>query len=295
MLDPKNKLGEREQYYKNILQSKPSIIWKNFTDGHNLCVRLFFPEGHHEENDIPSLAFFHAGMWITDNSLHLIAWALHLNSIGIAVLIPEYRTHQCYDITAADILQDAQDFWIWISRNASPLGLDPSNITLAGVEVGGLMALHAAMPRLEKKKKWLPWLWRKPSIMINQPAALAIFRSVIDLEMPEAQMLNIKEEISDYADINPIRRLSKDMPPIFIAHGDLDPLQDCETSDWFGHEWHHLGNPTSVFIAPRVDHTLMDFQINPLIFEQMIISWQSFMAEQGLWPEVTEDARGIIY
>ncbi len=279
----RTKLTEAQERYREILQSRPAIVWKNFSDGNNLKLHLFFPRGHHEEQDIPCVVFFHGGMWMTDNIIDLIAWALQLNNIGVACLIPEYRTREKYDVSAQDILQDAQDMWLWISRNASVLGVDPTNITLAGSDVGGLMALHAGMPMKQKKRFWD--FFRKDYFQPNVPAALAIFRSVIDVSTPESQILNILEEMRDYDIINPINRLGSNLPPLFIAHGAQDLLQDVETSDWFSHEWQHEGNKSDLFVHPTIDHTLMNFHVNPTAFEQMQISWQNFMLELGLWPE----------
>ncbi len=288
----RTKLTKAQEHYREILQSRPSIVWKNFSDGHNLKLHLFFPSGHDEEQDIPSVVFFHGGMWMTDNIIDLIAWALQLNSIGVACLIPEYRTREQYDVRAQDILQDAQDMWQWISRNASVMGLDPTNITLAGADVGGLMALHAGMP-VKQKRSFLD-LFRKEYFQPHVPAALAIFRAVIDVSTPESQILNILEDMKDYESINPTNRLGENLPPIFIAHGAQDLLQDVETSDWFCHEWKHHKNKAEVFIHPTMDHTLMNFQVNPTAFEQMQISWHNFMLEIGLWQESTENNQALM-
>ncbi len=288
----RTKLTEAQERYREILQSRPAIVWKNFSDGNNLKLHLFFPRGHHEEQDIPCVVFFHGGMWMTDNIIDLIAWALQLNNIGVACLIPEYRTREKYDVRAEDMLQDAQDMWQWISRNASVLGIDPTNITLAGSDVGGLMALHAGMPLKQKKRLWD--IFRKDYFQPNVPAALAIFRSVIDVSAPESQVLNILEEMRDYDIINPVNRLRENLPPLFLAHGAQDLLQDVETSDWFCHEWKHEGNKADMFVHPTIDHTLMNFHVNPTAFEQMQISWQNFMLDLGLWHESDSTGQSLM-
>lgn len=290
--NPRNKLTKAQERYREILQSRPCIVWKNFSDGQNLHVHLFFPSGHHESMDIPSVVFFHGGMWMTDNVIELIAWALQLNSIGVACLIPQYRTRDKFDVQAQDILQDAQDMWQWISRNASVLGLDPTNITLAGADAGGLMALHAGTPLRERKHFWN--FLKKSYFQPNAPAALAIFRAVIDISTPESQTLNILEEIKENDDLNPINRLKENLPPLFVAHGAQDLLQDFETSDWFCHEWRHRGNKGMMFLHPSVDHTLMNFHVNPTAFEQLQISWQGFMAELGLWNDTTPPEQALM-
>ncbi len=287
---PKQPRRPREQHLLSLLQARPSIIWKTFADGHQLRVHLFFPSGHSEAMDIPCVAFFHGGMWIMEHKYELVPWALQLTNRGVALLIPEYRCRNKYDLRGEDILQDAHDFWEWISANAPSLGIDPTNITLAGADAGGLMALHAGMPPLPRRRGI--WPFRGEELLPNMPAALAIFRGVVDVNSLEAQVLNINHELQDTKSINPAKRLRSNLPPLFSAHGELDPLQDVEASEWFCDEWSRYGNPCENYSNPTVDHTLMNFNVNPQTFEQIFICWDQFMTELGLWqaPEKQEVA-----
>lgn len=282
-MDKKIKRSKLHQDYFKILQSQPSVVWKRFSDGLQLKMHLFLPEGHHADRDIASVVFFHGGMWRLENMTELISWALMLKDRNIACLIPEYRTRARFDVLGEDILGEANEVWNWVNRNALPLGLDPTSITLAGVDAGGLMALHASMPLVAEKKRW--WLFSQDELLPHMPAAIAIFRATIDILAPEAMPLNLGYEMEKPDLFNPAMRLRRNLPPLFCAHGSLDPLQALETSEWFCDEWERFQNPVRKYVSPITDHTLMKFEVNPQIFEQIALEWEDFMIEQSIWPE----------
>lgn len=275
---------------QRMLDKAPSFVWKRFADGAELRVRLFAPAGHTPEAFAPAVMFFHGGMWALDYSEEFVSWALHLAHRGIVCLLPEYRTHARYEVSAADIVQDGLDAWVWVHHNAAGLGVDQDRITLAGADAGGLMALNAAMqPMREMRRWWRPGSRDVPPLM---PACVAILRGVVDVEAPEARLLNVAAEVADPDAINPCALLRRQLPPLFCAHGMADPLLDFEMREWFCEEWRQLGNRAELVLCPGGDHTLTHFEVNPAVFEQILLSWESFMVELGLWSESTleEDA-----
>ncbi len=278
--------------YLDILAQQDSVVWKRFSDGHELRMYLFMPEGHSEQLDIPSVLFYHGGMWMTNNIAEIVPWALQLAENGVACLLPEYRTRHDYELMGEDILQEGIEAWEWLSEQASALGVDPANITLAGADAGGLMALHAGMPLLPEHPRWQ--FWKGRPLIPRMPAAIALFRGVIDVLAPESQMLNLGYEMRDTKMLNPINRLRKKLPPLFCAHGVLDPLQDVDTTDWFCFEWSRLGNEVESYLAPRGDHTLMSFHVNPQSFELIHLNWSHYMQELGLWPRLNNSVEALM-
>ncbi len=266
------------------MQSSRSIVWKQFSDGIQLRVHIYEPEQKSIE-PAPCIGFFHGGMWMRTYMEEVIPWALFFAKRGITFLIPEYRTREHYDLRGEEILSEGKEFWAWLRNNAEALHIAIDKITLAGADAGALMALHVGMPRM-KQQKW--YLWRKPVTLPVMPAAIAIFRGIVDSESPEAQMLNISFETRHPQRYNPSKKLRKHLPALFCAHGDRDPLQDIEASEWFCNEWEDMGNAVEYYLAARVDHTLMNFHVNPLHFEQMSHLWYDFMVKQGLWPQNDE-------
>ncbi len=263
------------------MQATRSLVWKTFNDGMQLRVHIY-EQAASRDGSQPCIVFFHGGMWMRSYLEEIIPWALFFAKRGITFFIPEYRTREHYDLRGEEILQDGKDFWNWLRNNAEALGIAANQITLAGADAGALMALHIGMPRA-KRRRLLDW--RKPLVLPPMPAALAIFRGIVDSESPEAQMLNISFETRHPQRFNPSKRLRKHLPPLFCAHGERDPLQDIEASEWFCNEWNTYGNKVEYYLGARVDHTLMSFHVNPLHFEQMTYVWSEFMIAQGLWPD----------
>ena len=280
-----------EAHYQRLLDKAPSIIWKRFADGVSLKVRMFAPPEHHAGEKAPAVMFFSGGMWALSGSAEFVAWAIHLTRRGIVCFIPEYRTHARYDVTPEDIIQDGLDAWKWLHHNAENLGLDAERITIAGTDAGGLMALNCGMQPLVFEKRW--WHFKKEDELPLQPACIAILRGVIDPEAPEAKALQIsKKGGMNVGSFNPCALLRRKLPLLFCAHGMQDPLLDYEMRQWFCDEWERFGNTAELVLCPFGDHTLPQFSVNPAVFEQVLLSWDAFMVEQGLWPESdhTQDA-----
>lgn len=275
-----------ERRYRSLLDKAPSFVWKRFGDGVSLRMRMFAPEGHTADCFAPAVLFFCGGMWALEFNAEFVAWAMHLAHRGIVCLLPEYRTHARYEVRAEDIIQDGLDAWKWLYENAAGLGVDQGRITVAGADAGGLMALNCAMQPMIFEKRW--WHFRKEDVLPVQPAAVAIFRGVVDTEAPEARSLNVGTEVVEPDSVNPCALLRRKLPPLFCAHGMLDPLLDFEMREWFCDEWESLGNKVELVLCPTADHTLVQFDVNPSVFEQMLLGWEAFMVQHGIWPEPDE-------
>lgn len=176
---------------------------------------VFFPPGHEASSSVPSVLFFHGGMWVGKSLGDFVPWALHLAQQGIAGIIPMFRTRGAYEVEPLDILEEAREAWAWVYENASLLGLDPARITVAGSDAGGLMALHAALP--DQPARWS--LFRKKAPLPPGPAAVALFRGVCDLSADSVFKLTDTMTPEQRDSLNPLKRLQKGLPPLFASHG----------------------------------------------------------------------------
>ena len=167
-------------------------------------------------------------------------------------MLPEYRTRGRYDVTADDIVQDGLDAWRWMNENAAALGIDRASMTLAGADAGALLALVPAMQPAVRVRKW--WQWWVHDEFPTMPAAVAIFRGIVDLLAPEARLLNAAQESVDVHRINPCSLLRRGLPPLFCAHGMLDPLLDYEMREWFCEEWEKAGNVARAVMSVSYTH-----------------------------------------
>ena len=250
-----------EARYRKLLREQPGFAWRRFSDGEELMAYAFFPPGHEASASVPSVLFFHGGMWVGKSLGDFVPWALHLAQQGIASIIPMFRTRGAYEVEPLDILEEAREAWAWVYENAPLLGLDPSRITVAGSDAGGLMALHAALP--------------------DQPARW--FRGVCDLSADSVFKLTDTMTPEQRDSLNPLKRLQKGLPPLFASHGGRDRLLPWRTSERLTELWRKKRNKARFELLDVADHTFYHFNVNAAYFEQLLNSWSSFMVEQGLW------------
>lgn len=268
-----------EARYRKLLREQPGFAWRRFSDGEELMAYAFFPPGHEASASIPSVLFFHGGMWVGKSLGDFVPWALHLAHQGIAGIIPMFRTRGAYEVEPLDILEEAREAWAWVYENAPLLGLDPSRITVAGSDAGGLMALHAALP--DQAARWS--LFRKKVPLPPGPAAVALFRGVCDLSADSVFKLTDTMTPEQREFLNPLKRLQKGLPPLFASHGGRDRLLPWRASERLTELWRRKRNKARFELLDVADHTFYHFNVNAAYFEQLLNSWSSFMVEQGLW------------
>ena len=271
------------QLGESLLQRAHTIVWKRFADGCELHTFFFTPTGHSPAENAPGVLFYPGGMWRKNLINQLVPWALQLADRGIPCLVPELRIRDVYEVTAEDIMDEGLQVWEWCYAQAEELGINPRRITVAGIDAGGLLALNAAMQPVVSKHPW--WRFWQCDELPNSPAAVAIFRGVVDPESPEAWNLRVAQECTNPAAVNPCDLLRKRLPPLFCAHGMEDPLLDFEGVEWFCKEWRRFGNTVEFLPCPHADHTLVNFAVNPALFERIMIAWEEFMVSHSLWPE----------
>ena len=279
-----SKLSDSQFHHSSGFQHETAaLVWKRFADNFELLAHFYAPLNHSPSDSVPAVIFFPGGMWTVPDYAQAAAWATHLSNRGIACIVPEFRNRTFFEVTADDILHEGIEFWHWAHSFAPSLGIAPSRFTLAGMDVGALMALYASMqPPLQKRSWWQFW---KKDILPLSPACVAIFRGIVDTEAQEARFLRIQEEVVNPDAVNPSLLLRKKLPPLFCAHGMLDPLMDYELREWFCDEWRRLGNRAEFLLCPKGDHSFIQFEVNPATFEQVLLSWEEFMVSLSLWPE----------
>ncbi|GLW95477.1 alpha/beta hydrolase [Actinokineospora globicatena] len=103
--------------------------------------RLYTPEGVGER--APLLVFYHGGGWVLgdldthDNPCRFIA-----RGAAIKVLSVDYRLAPEHPFPAA--VDDALSAYLWASKNADSLGVDPTRIAVGGDSAGGNLAAVTA-------------------------------------------------------------------------------------------------------------------------------------------------------
>lgn len=279
-----------EARYRKLLMEQSGFVWRRFSDGEELMVYVFFPSGHNEASVAPSVLFFHGGMWVGKSLGDFVPWALHLAQQGVVSIIPMFRTLGEYEVKPMDILEEGRDAWRWVYENAALLGLDPTRITVAGSDAGGLMALNAVLP--DKPDRWD--LFRKKAPCDHGPAAVVLFRGVCDLTSPSVAKLAGMMSPEQREKVNPLRRVQRGLPPLFVGHGGRDRLLPWQSSKRLAELWRKKKNQSKFELLDVADHTFYHFNVNAACFEQLFNSWSHFMVDQGIWEYNEEMESGLL-
>ncbi len=272
-----------EYRYQKLLDRQPEFVWREFGDREVLKTRIFFPPGHSLESSIPSVIFFHGGLWSSRNIVEFVPWAMHLACRGVASILPEYRTPSYYDIGSLDILREAREMWKWTYDNASELGLDGEKITVAGSDVGGLMALHICLPDMPSGSHW-HWFKKTPELPFH-PACVALFRGLSDTAVKLAERLMPDLDDEKRKALSPLRRVCRGLPPLFASHGGMDRLIEANLTTTLCKEWARKRNACHEALLDQADHSYYHFNVNARFFEYLLSEWDAFMVDHGIWLE----------
>ncbi|MEG1070817.1 MAG: alpha/beta hydrolase [Akkermansia sp.] len=270
-----------EVRYQSILQEQAEFPWLVFNDGVTMKCRIFFPDGHQPGKGAPAVIFFHGGMWSLPNETEFVPWALQLESLGVVSIIPEFRMNSDYDVLGRDVLRDACEMMAWLKDNEYELGIDAERITVAGSDMGGLMALHVALPDVVKKRRF----FHKSTPLPRGPVAVALFRGVTNLETREVSKIRRFFSPEELKSFNPMSRVQRGLPLLFISHGESDKLLSAQQSADFYKIWCKNKNQARLLLLDKADHAYLHFNVNASSFESTLSSWIRFMIDQGVWSE----------
>lgn len=154
--------------------------------------------------------------------------------MGFAVANMEYRlTPQA---TAPAAVEDARCALIYLIKNAKALNIDVNKIVVMGGSAGGHLALMAGLLANDHR-----FDGNCPGIENIKVAAIIDKYGITDVwdwgygknitSKSATRWLGDKAKDEAFArSVSPINYVSKDNPPVFIAHGDADPTVPYEQS-----------------------------------------------------------------
>ncbi|MDA0962027.1 MAG: alpha/beta hydrolase fold domain-containing protein, partial [Proteobacteria bacterium] len=197
--------------------------------GRDLAYRIYRPA---DDTNAPAMVFFHGGGWVIgdldthDNTCR----ALALGS-GVCVISVDYRLAPEHAFPAA--VEDAHDAFVWVSRNADSLGLNPDRIGIGGDSAGGNIAAAATLMLRDQAGPTCAWQ------LLVYPAVTALRDTQsghdfskgfgLDTEITDwfaAQYLQTDPDATDPRLSPLLAENHADLPPAFVATAGFDPLRD---------------------------------------------------------------------
>ncbi|MFG3530037.1 alpha/beta hydrolase [Streptomyces sp. NPDC047917] len=113
-------------------------------DGPELNVRIYRPADGTDAGTLPGILYIHGGGMITGSVLTDHRQVLPLvEAVGAVVVSVDYRLAPEHPDPAP--VEDCYAALLWMSRNASSLGIDPGRLALYGGSAGGGLAAGVAL------------------------------------------------------------------------------------------------------------------------------------------------------
>lgn len=205
--------------------------------GHDLHLDVYSPE--RSRKPTPVWIHVHGGAWwkgARPNGWQ--GFSAYLDA-GFSVVTVQYRLAGVASAPAA--VQDVRCAMSWIGKNAERFGFDAERIVVTGTSAGGHLALMGGMLTNHNDID-LPECREPPPA-----AAIVDFYGPTDLDtwpapnpsggFIEAPHTSIARWLGAAAEIpamrrkmSPVSQVRADLPPIFIVHGDADPVVPLQES-----------------------------------------------------------------
>ena len=231
-------------------------------EGEHLAIDFYLPDA--KGAALPVIVYFHGGGWVKgdkadprDKSI-----ASDLAGAGYAVANVNYRLGKS---VWPRNLEDCRQAVRFVREHAGAYNLDPARMAVMGTSAGAHLALMVGLTEAEYRTAHpLPW----PSLR-----AIVEYYGITDLvtrTKPESngtptlvpddlhanEMLGQtrKQNPSLWSAVSPVNHLSKDEPPIFIAHGLSDPTVDYPQAKELAAELVSRHLPYEMVLIPGAGH-----------------------------------------
>jgi acetyl esterase/lipase len=206
---------------------------------------------------MPVALLFHGGGWVSGNKDEIALDVVPYLAMGIAVANVDYRLAATAPAPAA--VQDARCALRWVVRHATEYGLDTNKVVTVGSSAGGHLALIAAFaPESAGFDDLCPG---------NEPmhvSAVINFFGISDvaelLQPPHMRdfavgwMGNAPNRDDLARRLSPLTYVDKDVPAVFSAHGQADPIVPFEQSKRLHAALTAAGVPNRLYPIPRGGH-----------------------------------------
>lgn len=293
---PKDETVERVDTTPPGLPKIHPIEHKNITyrtvNGKDLQLDVYEQPGG---KPAPVIVYWHGGAW--RRGQRSASWGSFrpLLNMGFSVVSVDYRlalgekTPGPVTDPAPAQVQDVRCSLAWVGKNAEQYHFDTKRIVAYGTSAGGHLALMAGfLP--QKNSMDVPECGPVPHVaavmdFYGIPDVYTIVASGVPLSKSTLIWLGGKPAddpatLALAKQMSPVTYLRKDLPPVFIAHGDADPTVPYSQST-------NLKADLEKLKVPVIMHTVPNGKHGGYESEQMAQIWielLSFFREHGILP-----------
>ncbi len=185
-----------------------------------------------KEGKFPVLLNIHGGAWVYGDKKVYAPYCMYLATQGFAVVNASYRLAPKHTFPAP--LEDVGSIMEWVVTNANQYHLDPSNLFLVGDSAGAHLATAYTAIQLNRE-----YAKAFPGITVSQklvPKALVLNCGVFDMEGEVKRrgtlltpflkdILGEKPTVSSIKKMSPVRYITPDFPPVYLATSNGDFLR----------------------------------------------------------------------
>lgn len=212
-------------------------------------------------SSVPVLIHFHGGGWARGARPDDWTGFRSYLAAGFSIITVQYRLAD--EAKAPAAVEDARCALHWAGANAAALGFDPDRIVISGTSAGAHLALMAGL--LPETNAIDTPECRNPP----RAAAIIDHYGPTDLAALGGRSGGLRPTVAnwigahpDAADLerqmSPVNWLSASSPPIFMAHGDADPVVPIAQSQLLAWRLGELGVTHDLFVVPQGGHGNFD-------------------------------------
>ena len=266
------------------IQLEPSrqIVYKtideNASDGERirreLYLHVFQPEDWSAGQRLPCFVVIHGGGWTGGEPRRMYPFASHFADLGMVGISVQYRLMSSKrGATVFDSVSDVRSAIRFIKSNSDDLGIDANRLVISGGSAGGHLAAATAM--FSEVNDPADDLGVDP-----KPNALVLLFPVIDTSEEGYGQRKIGV---DWAQLSPLHRVVKGIPPTLIFHGTGDTVTPYAGAAAFATSMREKGNSCELVSHDGGRHGYLMFDQS--LFEETLAKMEEYFAKHQLLPE----------
>lgn len=235
----------------------------------------------HSEEPAPLVINIHGGAWTHGQKETQTGYKSFFKK-GFAVANVEYRLAEVAKAPAA--VEDVRCAFLYMIENAEKYNIDTSRIVVMGGSAGGhlalmvgLLATHQAFDNECSTAKPV-----KVAAIIDKYGITdltSVPKGTWNNKSAKLWLDENKENIEFLESISPLTYISPDSPPVFVVHGDADPIVPFEQSVALHEKLDKAGVPNTFMVVegglhgkfPKEDKSRVSKAIIAFIVEQGIV------------------------